>query len=49
MAQLLIIEKPFLPVEWVKRVNEILHTPERSQEEDGFDNRIKPKVSGLGA
>ena len=39
------IEKPFLPAALVKRVNEVLHTPERSQGDDGFDNRIQPKAS----
>jgi len=43
------IDKPFLPDELVKRVNEVLHTPERSQGDDHFDNRIKPKVAGSGA
>ena len=36
------IEKPFLPAQLVARVNEVLHTPERSQGDDGFDNRVKP-------
>jgi DNA-binding NtrC family response regulator len=36
------IEKPFLPIELVARVNDVLHTPERSQGEDHFDNRLKP-------
>ena len=39
------IEKPFLPAALVKRVNEVLHTPERSQGDNGFDNRIQPKAS----
>jgi len=39
------IEKPFLPAALVERVNEVLHTPERSQGDDGFDNRIEPKAS----
>ena len=33
------IEKPFLAVELVERVNSVLHTPERSQGEDHFDTR----------
>jgi two-component system, cell cycle sensor histidine kinase and response regulator CckA len=37
------IDKPFLPAELVERVNELLHTPERIQEDDHFDTRIKPK------
>ena len=40
------IEKPFVPTALVKKVNEILHTPERSQGNDQFDTRIKPKASG---
>jgi DNA-binding NtrC family response regulator len=35
------IEKPFLSHQLVARVNEVLHTPERSQGDDHFDNRIK--------
>ena len=42
------IEKPFLAAELVTRVNEVLHTPERSQGYAHFDNRIKSKVSGSG-
>jgi two-component system cell cycle sensor histidine kinase/response regulator CckA len=42
------IQKPFLPAKLVERVNEVLHTPERSQGDDHFDTRIKPKVSGSG-
>ena len=41
------IEKPFLAAKLVERVNDILHTPLRSQGEDHFDTRIKPKASGL--
>jgi two-component system cell cycle sensor histidine kinase/response regulator CckA len=41
------IEKPFLPSALVQRVNEVLHTPERSQGDDHFDDRIQPTaVSG---
>jgi DNA-binding NtrC family response regulator len=43
------IEKPFLPAALVKMVNEVLHTPERSQGDDHFDDRIKPMASGSGA
>ena len=43
------IEKPFLPAQLVARVNEVLHTLERSQGEDHFDTRNKPKASGSGA
>jgi len=43
------IEKPFLAAELVTRVNEVLHTPERSQGYAHFDNRIKSKASGSGA
>ena len=39
------IEKPFLSNALIERVNEVLHTPERSQGDDGFDNRIHPKAS----
>ena len=42
------IDKPFLPAALVKRVNEVLHTPERSQGDDHFDNRIQAKTSGQG-
>ena len=42
------IEKPFLPSALVQRVNEVLHTPERSQGDDHFDNRIQPKAAGQG-
>jgi len=42
------IEKPFLPSDLVKRVNELLHTPERSQGDDHFDTRIQPKTLGSG-
>lgn len=40
------IEKPFLPVKLVEKVNDILHTPERSQGDDQFDTRIHPEASG---
>jgi DNA-binding NtrC family response regulator len=43
------IQKPFLPVKLVEKVNDILHTPCRSQGEDHFDTRIKPHTSGPGA
>jgi DNA-binding NtrC family response regulator len=43
------IAKPFLPSALVKRVNEVLHTPERSQGDYHFDNRIRPKASEAGA
>jgi DNA-binding response OmpR family regulator len=43
------IEKPFLAAELVTRVNEVLHTPERSQGDAHFDNRIEPKASGSEA
>jgi DNA-binding NtrC family response regulator len=39
------IEKPFLPSQLVARVNELLHTPERSQGDDHFDTSIKPDKS----
>ena len=42
------IEKPFLAAKLVERVNDILHTPERSQGEDHFDDRIDPKVQDRG-
>lgn len=38
------IEKPFLSQALVSRVKEVLHTPERSQGDDGFDNRIQPNA-----
>ena len=43
------IEKPFLPAKLIERVNEVLHTPERSQGDYHFDTRIKPKRQGSGA
>ena len=43
------IEKPFLPAKLIERVNDILHTPERSQSDDHFDTRIKTKVLQSGA
>jgi two-component system cell cycle sensor histidine kinase/response regulator CckA len=43
------IEKPFLPAQLVEKVNEVLHTPERSQGDDHFDTRIKPKALGAAA
>jgi response regulator RpfG family c-di-GMP phosphodiesterase len=39
------IEKPFLATELVRRVNELLHTPEGSQADDHFDIRIKPEAA----
>ena len=39
------IEKPFLAAKLVERVNELLHTPECSQGDDHFDNRIRPNNS----
>ena len=39
------IEKPFLPAELVERVNEVLHSSERSQGDDHFDTRVKPEAS----
>jgi len=39
------IEKPFLSNALIERVNEVLHTPECSQGDDGFDNRLQPKPS----
>jgi two-component system cell cycle sensor histidine kinase/response regulator CckA len=42
------IEKPFLPSDLVKRANELLHTPERSQGDDHFDTRIQPKTLASG-
>jgi len=35
------IEKPFVPAKLVERVNEVLHTPERSQGDDHFDTRAR--------
>jgi hypothetical protein len=35
------IEKPFLPYELVAKVTEVLHTPERSQGDDRFDDRVR--------
>ena len=43
------IEKPFLPAFLVDRVNDILHSPLRSQGEDYFDTRIKSKAPGTEA
>lgn len=43
------IEKPFVPTALVKKVNEVLHSPERSQRNDGFDTRIEPRVAGTKA
>jgi two-component system cell cycle sensor histidine kinase/response regulator CckA len=37
------IEKPFLPAKLVERVNDILHTPLRTQGDDHFDTRVKSK------
>ena len=42
------IEKPYLPSDLVKKVNELLHTPERSQGDDFFDTRIQPQATGSG-
>ena len=42
------IEKPFLPARLVERVNDILHTPERSQGDHHFDTRVEPNASGAG-
>ena len=42
------IEKPFVPVALVKKVNEVLHSPDRSQRNDQFDTRIQPKAAGSG-
>ena len=39
------IEKPFVPTALVKKVNEVLHSPDRSQRNDQFDTRINPKAS----
>ena len=39
------IEKPFVPTALVKKVTEVLHSPERMQRNDRFDTRIKPKAS----
>jgi two-component system cell cycle sensor histidine kinase/response regulator CckA len=33
------IEKPFLPAKLIEKVNEVLHTLERSQGDDHFDTR----------
>src|SRR4030095_4199718 len=38
------IEKPFLPAKLVEKVNEVLHSPLRSQGDDHFDTRIEEKV-----
>jgi DNA-binding NtrC family response regulator len=35
------IEKPFVAASLIERVKEVLHTPDRSQGDDGFDTRIK--------
>jgi two-component system, cell cycle sensor histidine kinase and response regulator CckA len=43
------IEKPFLPDKLVEKVNEVLHTPDRSQGDDHFDTRIEPKASPSAA
>jgi two-component system cell cycle sensor histidine kinase/response regulator CckA len=43
------IEKPFVPTMLVKKVNEVLHSPERSQRNDQFDTRIQPKTGRAGA
>ena len=43
------IEKPFVPTALVKKVNEVLHSPDRSQRNDQFDTRIQPKAAGAGA
>jgi DNA-binding NtrC family response regulator len=43
------IEKPFLSAQLVARVNDVLHTAERSQGDDHFDNRINPNASRSGA
>jgi two-component system, cell cycle sensor histidine kinase and response regulator CckA len=37
------IEKPFLPAQLVARVNDLLHTAERSQGDAHFDTRNEPK------
>ena len=37
------------PLELVNMLNEVLHTPERSQGDDHFDTRITSKASGAGA
>jgi two-component system cell cycle sensor histidine kinase/response regulator CckA len=39
------IEKPFLPSELVARVNDVLHTPERSQGDDHFYTPMQPKTA----
>ena len=36
------IEKPFVAAKLVERVNDVLHTPERSQGDDHFDDRLEP-------
>jgi two-component system cell cycle sensor histidine kinase/response regulator CckA len=43
------IEKPFVPTALVKKVNEVLHSPDRSQRNDRFDTRIKAKASESAA
>ena len=40
------IEKPFLATELIRRVNEMLHTPVRS---DHFDPRINPETVAAAA
>jgi hypothetical protein len=39
------VEKAFLALQLVERVNDVLHSPEQSQGEDHFDNAVKPTAS----
>ena len=43
------IEKPFLPSELVRRVTELLHSPERSPGDDRLHTRIAASAPGAGA
>jgi CheY-like chemotaxis protein len=43
------IAKPFAPAALLKKVNEVLHTPDRSRRNDQFDIRVNPITSGSAA
>lgn len=39
------IQKPFVPVKLVKMVNEVLHSPDRSQDSNAFDSRTSDPLT----
>jgi two-component system, cell cycle sensor histidine kinase and response regulator CckA len=41
------VEKPFLPVKLLERVNDVLHSPERSQGDQDFDTRVEAEEAAV--